>query len=252
MSNATTLQQMPLGLISVAISLAALPRLSQFFAAREEDAYRRTLARGLRMVMLLIVPAAIGLWILGEPLVRLLFERNRFTSEDTYHVVQALNIYVLGMLFAAIDYPLNFAFYARNNTLLPALVGILSVGGYVVVAFATVDWLGYLGLVWADTAKQATHALIMSLLLLRYVGPLRAHMGRGLAMIGLGALGMAVVMLVISAVVQPLLPTGAIGDLSLLVTAGMGGVVAYTLLLLMLGLPEMRDVVNAAQVRFAR
>ena len=50
MSKATTLQQLPLGMISVAISLAALPRLSQQFAAGEEGAYRATLARGLRMV----------------------------------------------------------------------------------------------------------------------------------------------------------------------------------------------------------
>ncbi|MDE0463088.1 MAG: hypothetical protein OXH93_11790, partial [Caldilineaceae bacterium] len=56
MSKATTLQQMPLGMISVAISLAALPRLSQQFAAGDEGAYRATLARGLRMVIVMIVP----------------------------------------------------------------------------------------------------------------------------------------------------------------------------------------------------
>ena len=67
MRYATTLQQLPLGLISVAISLAALPRLSQYFAAGQELAYRQTLGRGLRMVMILIIPAAIILWFLGEP-----------------------------------------------------------------------------------------------------------------------------------------------------------------------------------------
>ena len=79
MGNATTLQQLPLGLISVAISLAALPRLSQQFAAGDEGAYRRTLAGGLRMVLVLIAPVLVGLWLLAEPTVRLLFERGQFT-----------------------------------------------------------------------------------------------------------------------------------------------------------------------------
>src|SRR5690606_24822530 len=83
MSHATTLQQMPLGLISVAISLAALPQLSRYFAQQDEAGYRETLGRGIRMVLLLIVPAAVLLWILGEPLIRLLFEHNQFKPTDT-------------------------------------------------------------------------------------------------------------------------------------------------------------------------
>jgi putative peptidoglycan lipid II flippase len=161
MANATTLQQMPLGLISVAIALASLPQLSHHFAAGDEAAFHATLGRGLRMVLLLIVPAAALLWVLGEPAVRLLFERNRFTPFDTAQVVAVLDIYLVGMLFAAVDYPLNFAFYARNNTWLPALVGVLSVGVYLVVALSLVGPLGFRGLVWADTAKHAGHALVM-------------------------------------------------------------------------------------------
>ena len=108
-----------------------------------------------------------------------MFQRGAFTAADTAQVVQALNIYVVGMLFAAVDFPLNFAFYARNNTLLPALVGVVSVGVYVVAALTLVQPLGYLGLVWADTAKQAAHLIIMVLLLWRVVGRLGAHTVQG-------------------------------------------------------------------------
>src|SRR5690606_18643183 len=133
---------------------------------------------GLRMVLLCIVRAAVLLWVAGEPLTRLLFERDRFTPGDTAHVVAALNVYLVGMLFAAVDYPLNFAFYARFNTWLPALVGVISVGIYTVVALALIEPLGYIGLVWADTAKQAGHALIMVFLLWRVVGRLGAETWR--------------------------------------------------------------------------
>ena len=129
MSKATTLQQLPLGMISVAISLAALPRLSQQFAAGEEGAYRATLARGLRMVLVMIVPILVGLGLLAEPTVRLFFEYGQFTATDSAQVVMALHVYLFGALFAAIDFPLIYAFYARNNTLLPALVGVVERSG---------------------------------------------------------------------------------------------------------------------------
>ena len=120
------------------------------------------------------------------------------------------------------------------------------------MAYALIGVLGYLGLVWADTAKQATHALIMSMLLLRYVGPLRAHMGSGLTMIGLGATTMFVAMLAIGRVIEPVLPAGTFGDLLLLVVVGGSGVVAYVFPLVALGMPEMRDVIGAARARLAQ
>ena len=173
MSKATTLQQLPLGIISVAISLAALPRLSQQFAAGDEEAYRATLARGLRMVVVMIVPILVGLGVLAEPAVRVLFEYGQFTSADSAQVVMALHVYLAGALFAAIDFPLIYAFYARNDTLLPAIVGVLSVLVYAVIALALVESMGYLGLVWADTGKQAAHALVMLALLYWTMGQLQ-------------------------------------------------------------------------------
>jgi putative peptidoglycan lipid II flippase len=244
MANATTLQQLPLGLISVAIALASLPRLSQHFAAGDEGAYRRTLGRGLRMVLFLIVPAAVGLWLLGEPVTRLLFQRGSFTAADTEAVVAALNIYVIGMVFAAVDFPLNFAFYARNNTLLPALVGVASVGIYMVVAFALLERLGYLGLVWADSAKQAGHAGIMLLLLYWRVGPLDAGLIRALGQIGLGAACMALLIGLLNRWLVPALPVSGLGTLLQIAVAGGAGLLAYGLVTYLTGLPESVEAVQ--------
>lgn len=243
MRSATTLQQLPLGLISVAISLAALPRLSQFFAARREDDYRRTLANGLRMVLVLIVPAVVGLWLLAEPVVRLLFEHGLFTAADTVQVVAALRIYLIGALFAAIDFPLNYAFYARSNTLLPALVGVLSVGVYAAAAFGLIESLGYLGLVWADTAKQAGHALVMMVLLLWLVGRLRGEMGRAIGSVLVAATAMAVVVGWLGPLWLTRLPVqGTLADLVWLVGAGGSGALVYVLVLGMLGMPEVQRI----------
>ena len=283
MGNATTLQQLPLGLISVAISLAALPRLSQQFAAGDEGAYRRTLAGGLRMVLVLIAPVLVGLWLLAEPTVRLLFERGQFTPADTAQVVMALRVYLWGALFAAIDFPLIYAFYARNNTLLPALVGVLSALVYGVFALALVEGLGFLGLVWADTAKQASHALVMLALLFWKLGsrqgrrsevrgerreetpvlshsagedaaPLSGWMGantRTLLYVSGAAAAMAVVMIFLLARIDAAsLPSAATDLLQIGVAGGIGALV-YGGGLLLVGQAEAHQLSSAA-LRFGR
>ena len=249
MANATTLQQMPLGLISVAISLAALPRLSRFVAAGDEAAYRATLTRGLRMVLLLIIPAAVLLWTLGGPLTRLLFEHGRFVAADTAQVVGSLNIYVVGMLFAAVDQPLNFAFYARHNTWLPALVGVVSVGVYVAAALMLVGPFGYRGLVWADTAKQAGHALIMAGLMARMGGVEWRRLANGVRWMGLAGVGLALTAWVLWQGVVWAVPPGMLRDLASLALAGGGALGVYGLLLRVGGLAEADAVLAAVQKR---
>ncbi len=242
MRYATTLQQLPLGLISVAISLAALPRLSHYFAVQQEQAYRQTVGRGLRMVLLLITPAAVWLWLAGAPLVRVIFQHGQSSLDDTGQIVQALHIYLIGMLFAAIDFPLNYAFYARHNTLLPAIVGVLSVGIYIATAFSLLTSWGYLGLVWADTAKQASHALIMLGLLRWRVGRLDAQMGRGLLQITLAALVMAATILLLSyAMRQSAAHTFWTDSILLVVTGGLGTLV-YCAVLALVRLEESQQL----------
>ncbi|GAB4562242.1 MAG: murein biosynthesis integral membrane protein MurJ [Anaerolineae bacterium] len=175
MQNATTLIQFPHGLIGVAISIASLPSLSQWAARGDWETYRETLARALCLVLYLIVPATIGLWVLGRPIVRLIFEHGAFTSADTTAVVMALRLYLIGLIFATVDWPLNYAFYAQQDTTTPAAVGVLSVGVYLVVALALLKPWGYLGLVFADSAKHMAHAATMMILLWRRVGGIDAR-----------------------------------------------------------------------------
>jgi putative peptidoglycan lipid II flippase len=164
MQNATTLIQFPHGLVAVAISLAVLPSLSRFYALKDWGGYRQTLSLGLRMVVMLIVPAVVGLFILSRPIVQLIFEHGRFTPVDTVWTVLALRYYLLGLIFASIDWPLNYAFYARQDTLTPALVGVFSVLVYLGVALWLLPTMGMIGLVLADSMKQCSHAVTMLIL----------------------------------------------------------------------------------------
>ena len=120
------------------------------------------------------------------------------------------------------------------------------------MALALVEPLGYLGLVWADTAKQAGHALIMVFLLWRVVGRLGAETWRGFLVVALAGGVMALVIYGAAAMIAPLLPGGAIGALLLVVLAGGAGFVTYAGLLAALKLPEARSIAGALQSRVVR
>ena len=156
------------------------------------------------------------------------------------------------MLFAAVDYPLNFAFYARNNTWLPALVGVISVGVYVVVALALVQPLGYLGLVWADTAKQAGHALLMAGLIGRAGGVEWRSLARGVRGIALAGAGLGGTAWAIAQGVAWGLPGGTLRDLVVLAGAGGGGLLVCGLLLRVAGVTEVDALLAALRQRLRR
>ena len=172
MQNATTLIQFPHGLIAVAISLAVLPSLARFSTLKDWGGYRQTLSVGLRLILVLIVPATVGMFILAHSIVALIFEHGRFTPADTYWTAMALRFYLFGLVFASLDWPLNYAFYARQDTLTPALVGVFSVIVYLVVALTLLPTYGMLGLVLADSFKHFSHALTMFVLTHRRLGGL--------------------------------------------------------------------------------
>ena len=253
MRNATTLFQLPHGLVAVAISLAALPSLAQFYAAGNEADFRRTLGRGLRTVLALIVPATVGLAVLGLPIVQLLFQRGAFLPSDSQAVTVALNLYLIGLIPASLDWLLNYTFYARNDTLTPALVGMISVVVYLVFALLLVKPFGYRGLVFADSMKHTGHFLIMLALLRRRLGSLR-DLGAGntalRTALAAGVMGLA--LLAALALLKPLLPAGFWGHLALVSIAGGLGLLVYTATASRLGIEETSLITRRVGGRLRR
>lgn len=251
MQNATTLIQFPLGLVAVAISTAVLPSLSRFTTAADMASFRHTLGMGLRIVLLLIVPATVGLLVLATPIIALLFEHGAFQPYDTVRTAQALRVYLIGLPFAAIDQLLIFAFYARKDTRTPVLVGILGVFIYLGVALALIAPLGMIGLVLANSVQLSSHALIMLLLTHRHFDGLR---GQGLShttfkvLVAAGLTGFIVYLSVgwLTAMVASIALWG-----ELLIVAGAAGlgVISYALLAWLLRLEEITWIRDLALSR---
>lgn len=235
MQFATTLIQFPLGLVSVAVSTAVLPTLATLSSRGAEADFKRSLGLGLRLVLVLTLPATLGLLALGLPIIRLLFEHGSFLPPDSAQTYLALSLYLVGLPFAAVDLLLVFAFYARQDTLTPVLVGLIGVAVYLAVALSLVGRLGMAALVLANSAQWVGHALIMLLLLNRRLGWLSGErLGATLLRSALASVAMAVLVYRLAGLLQPR------GELLQVILAGGAGLALYALAATLLGLEEFR------------
>ncbi|MFZ0544686.1 MAG: murein biosynthesis integral membrane protein MurJ [Candidatus Promineifilaceae bacterium] len=259
MAYATTLYQFPLGLVVTALSLATLPTLSRLSTAYQtalsnEDgmagqrllAYKETLASGIRLAATLILPATAGLFALAAPITALLFEHGQFLPQDTTITTQVLRLYLFGLPFAALDQMLVFASYARKDTWRPALVGVISIVIYTIIAILLLRPLGLLSLMVADSIKHFLHTMMMLWLLQRQLGGLRGHrISRSLIkalvaalLTGLGAYGVLLI-------ITPILPgAGFIIRFSHVLLPGAAGLVVFSAAVFLLDIREARNLWN--------
>ena len=262
MRYATTLVQFAMGFVAAAISLAALPSLSQHYSREDTEAFKRTLAAGIRMVWVLALPAAAGLLALAGPIVSLVFQHGEFNTQDHNLTTLALLFYVPGLPFGAIDQVLIFAFYARKNTLTPVLVGIAAIGVYLVVAFTAVS-LGetegarMAGLVLANSVQLTFHAIVTGWLLYRAMRREGGLRGYGIGLTAIRALGAAGAMALASyltwlGIDSLLRPDSLFTEaLTLGVPALVGGGL-YAALVWMMRLPEVELIWGKVATRLRR
>lgn len=245
MRYATTLNQMILGLVAAAISLAALPTLSRHFTNNDEVAYRSTLARGLRMVTVLVVPAFLGMLVLSWPIVRLLFFHGETQQAGADAIWLALMLYLPGTLFAAFDQVLIFAFYARQNTKAPQIVGVLAVFVYFAFALSLFGSLDMAGLVIANSIQFIFHTIVMIILARRLLAGASLDGGR-LRRTFLACLSVGLIMAAIAGGVafglESILTAGLIRDVAVVLIPTAIGALVYVVGLALLDVEEIEII----------
>jgi putative peptidoglycan lipid II flippase len=125
---AFTIMLMPQAFIAQAASTAALPTFAAQYALGKENELRSSLAATLRGILLLTIPAMLGLILLRQPLVTVLYQHGEFTPESTQLVAWALLWYSLGLVGHAVVEIASRTFYAIKDTLTPVLVGVGAMG----------------------------------------------------------------------------------------------------------------------------
>jgi putative peptidoglycan lipid II flippase len=168
------LMQLPLGIFGVAVATVTLPLVSRSAARGDMPEFRGALAHSLRLVMLLTIPSAIGLMIMAEPIIALIYEHGRFTAAATQQTAAALRFYAIGLVGYASVKVLAPAFYALDRRNLPMLVSLFSIA----VNFC-LNWLltfhlklGHKGLALSTSCIAVINFLLLYGMMRRYAGPL--------------------------------------------------------------------------------
>ena len=191
------LMLLPHGLLALSLGTVIFPRMSRAYAAGDTATLRQEAITAVRSVVFLTLPAAIVLWTLAVPIVRLLFERVNFTAASTMLTAEALRNYAIGLAaFAAAEIIVR-TFYAMQDTLTPVLAGIVTVWLNIVLATAFLRGgygIGGVGLAFSIAAITEALALLLILWLRWHTldglwGAL-ARMGLASALFGAALLGL--------------------------------------------------------------
>ena len=239
--------------IAQSVAIAALPTFSTQYALGKIDEMRASLAASLRGILLMAVPASVGLIILREPLISFLYQRGKFDEHDVQLTAWALLWYAAGLVGHSIMEVLTRAFYAQQDTKTPVIIGTVAMGLNVVFSillsklFAQVGWFPLGGLALANSSATALEATALFIFMRRRLDGIEGRsIADGAWRVSLSALGMAIGLL---------WWIQAAGNLTRWLAA-LGGVaiggILYLIGVIILKVPEMRMMSQVIARRLIR
>jgi putative peptidoglycan lipid II flippase len=164
------LMYLPIGLFGVSIATAALPDVSRQAAVDDFASIRGTVSSALRMMLMLNVPAMVGLIVLAQPIVQLLYERREFTDRDTVATAAALMCYAPGLLGYSAVKIASPTFYSLRDSRTPVTVSMLSIGVNLALNLYLVRVMGFQGLALGTAIAAMFNAGVLIWLLRRRIG----------------------------------------------------------------------------------
>jgi putative peptidoglycan lipid II flippase len=169
------LLHLPIGLFGVALGTIATAGLARRAAEGDIEGLRHTLRQSLSMLAYLTVPATVGLMTLGVPVVRLLYERGRFTAADTQATAAALLLYSTGLVGYTGVKVLAPAFYALGRPRVPLLASVSAVATNLVVIGTSFSTLGFRAIAIGTALGSLVNSGLLLVLFQVRVGGLLGH-----------------------------------------------------------------------------
>jgi putative peptidoglycan lipid II flippase len=239
--------------IAQSVAIAALPTFSAQFALGKMDEMRMSLASTLRSMFLLAIPASVGLILLAQPIVAMLYQRGKFTELTTQMTAWALTWYAAGLIGHSIMEVLTRAFYAQQDTKTPVLIGTIAMGLNVVFSFAfaslfrQMGWMPHGGLALANSLATALEATALFVVMRQRLHGIEGnYLARGFAACVLASLGMGAGLWFWTQAAGSLNPwVVALGGVAL------GGII-YGMAVLVLRVPEIQVLIQAITRRLVR
>ncbi|WP_427964467.1 murein biosynthesis integral membrane protein MurJ [Altererythrobacter sp.] len=179
MNYADRLNQLPLGIIGIALSTAILPTLSKFVGSENKEGADRIQSDAIELSMLLTIPAAVALAICATPFVTMIFQGGRFDLADAAIAGRVLAALVLGLPAYVLVKVLVPNFYARSDTRTPVYAAFISLTVFVTLNFAILTDFGVVGVAYASVIGAWINVAFLYAVLVK-----RGHYAIPLALVG--------------------------------------------------------------------
>ncbi len=160
---ATRLVELPIGVFAIAVTTVVFPLISQHASRGDWTQMAQAYRKGMRLILVINTPAAVGLVLLGAPIIQVLFERGAFSAADTDEMIPVLAVFASGLpVFAYVNLLLR-AFYAQKDTRTPVHAAFISFILNVVLCFVLMGPLSTLGLALASNIAVVVQAVYLQL-----------------------------------------------------------------------------------------
>ncbi len=251
LTYAFRLMYLPIGLFGVSIGTAVLPAVSRQATVGDTAGIRRTVSRGLAMMLVLTVPATAGLMVLATPIVQLLFERGRFLPADTAATAAALRLYAIGLIGYSAVRIASPTFYAIGQSRTPALVSAGAIAVNVIASVALVRAIGFEGLALGGSIAAIVNAALLLGLLRRRIGGLEGRrLLMTLAKVIVSSIVMAAAAVAIQHTMDRVLPGSHLTSQAIRLGAAIGGsLAALAIMANILRVEAFGDAVEMARSR---
>ena len=241
---ADRVNQLPLGVVGVAVGTALLPLLSRQIKAGDEVAAQNSQNRAVEFSILLTVPAACALFVMADPVVKVLFQRGAFGDIQASATAAALTMFALGLPAYVLIKSLAPSFFGRGDTVTPVKIAAVAMIVNVVLSVILMQFYLHVGIAMATTASSWLNAGVMAFILYKrghFVldDRLRNRIPRTL----FASTGMSLALYFAVAELAPWLGSGAEFERFFALAALVfGGVASFGALALISGAVERRDV----------
>jgi putative peptidoglycan lipid II flippase len=223
LNYAFRLMYLPIGLFGVSVATATLPTVARQHTVEDRQSVRTTIANGLSLMLMLNVPATVGLMILAVPIIQVIYERGEFTSADTLATAAALQFYAIGLLAYSVVRIVSPVFYALGQNRTPVIVSMITVLVNAGLNVMLVRAMGYRGLALGTSIAALVNAITLLILLRRHMGGLQeARIAVSLARITVASVAMGFAAYTVSNALGTQLPGSSLALQIVRLTATIG------------------------------
>lgn len=254
LNYAARIRALPLGLLILPLITVLYPALVDLSATNDADRFKLIISKGISVITFLTLPIAVGTIVLGQPIVRLLFERGAFSASSTTVTTNVLTFYALGIYAEALQQLLTRSFFAVKNTRIPMKIGLITIILNIVMNYFLLNIMGVSGLALSTSICFFIGAGISLMMLQREIGSINS---RGIIIEAVKSLFAAIIMGV--AIAKLLLWSNAVWQASLFVFQAIQlfvfislGASIYFLLAWVLKIKSMESAISYGRVLLSR